>query len=124
MVSKIVMETSKNLLGQYLNRNEDDASTVLSLNELEPIFDSYKELNSPSLRNRVYMFKYLWRFGVMDGIMKLRGFSNWPYIQKNMFLGQGNNFEKVFIFKMSEIGSGSGVDLVRRMQPGGDLEHA
>ena len=58
-VSKIVMETSKDLLGQYLIGNEDDPPSVLSLNELEPIFDSCKELNSPSLQNRVYTFKYL-----------------------------------------------------------------
>jgi hypothetical protein len=30
----------------------------------------------------------------------------------------------VFVFKMSEVGPGSGVYLVNRMQPGGDLEHA
>ena len=124
IVSKIVMETSKDLLGQYLTRNEDDPPTVLSLNELEPVFDSCKELNSPSLQNRVYTFKCLQRFGVMDGITKLRGLSNWAYIQRNMFSGQGDDSEKVFIFKMSEIGSSSGVDLVRRMQPHGDLEHA
>ena len=41
-----------------------------------------------------------------------------------MFPGQGDDSDKVFIFKMSKVGSGSGVDLVRRMQPGGDLEHA
>ena len=123
-VSKIVMEVSKDLLGEYLIRDENDPPTVLSLNKLEPVFDSCKELNSPSLRNRVYTFKYLRRFGVMDGITKLRGLSNWAYIQRNMFPGQGDDFDKVFIFKMSEVGPGSGVDLVRRMQPNGDLEHA
>ena len=41
-----------------------------------------------------------------------------------MFSGQGNDSEKVFIFKMSEIGSGSRIDLVRQMQLGRDLEHA
>ena len=60
----------------------------------------------------------------MDGITKLRGLSNWAYIQRNMFPGQGDDFDKVFIFKMSEVGPSSGVDLVRQMQPGGDLEHA
>jgi hypothetical protein len=30
----------------------------------------------------------------------------------------------VFVFKMSEVGPGSGVHLVNRMQPGGDLKHA
>ena len=118
------METSKDLLRQYLIRNEVDPPTVLSLNELEHVFDSCKELNSPNLQNKVYMFKYLQRFDVMDGITKLRGLSNWVYIQRNMFPGQGNDSEKVFIFKMSEIGSGSGVDLVRWMQLSGDLEHA
>ena len=123
-VSKIVMEASKDLLGEYLIRDENDPPTVLSLNELEPVFDSCKELNSPSLQNRVYTFKYLRRFGVMDGITKLQGLSNWAYIQRNMFPGQGDDSDKVFIFKMSEVGPGSGVDLVRRMQPGEDLEHA
>ena len=41
-----------------------------------------------------------------------------------MFSGQGDDSKKVFIFKMSEISSGSRVDLVRRMQPGGGLKHA
>ena len=48
-VSKIVMEASKDLLGEYLIRDENDPPTVLSLNELELVFDSCKELNSPSL---------------------------------------------------------------------------
>ena len=56
-VSKIVMEASKDLPGEYLIRDENDPPTVLSLNKLEPVFDSCKELNSPSLRNRVYTFK-------------------------------------------------------------------
>ena len=123
-VNKIVMETSKDLVGEYLIRDENDPSTILSLNELEPVFNSCKELNSPSLRNRVYTFKYLQRFDVMDGITKLRGLSNWAYIQKNIFPGQGDDSDKVFIFKMSEVGPRSGMDLVWRMQPGGDLEHA
>ena len=49
MVSKIVMEASKDLLCKYLICNKDDLPIVLSLNKLEPIFDSCKELNSPSL---------------------------------------------------------------------------
>ena len=60
----------------------------------------------------------------MDGIAKLRGVSTWAYVQRNQFPGQGDDTDKVFVFKMSEVGPGSGVDLVKRMQPGGDLEHA
>ena len=123
-ISKIVLETSKDVLGNVLLREEDDPHTLLSLEQLEPIFQCCKELNSPNLKNRVYTFKYLRRYGVLDGITKLRGLSNWAYVQRNMFPGQGDDSDKVFIFKMSEVGPGSGVDLVRRMQPSGDLEHS
>lgn len=60
----------------------------------------------------------------MDSITKLRGTSTWAFIQENKFPGQGSDMDKVFVFKMSEVGPGSGVDLVKRMQPGGDLQDA
>lgn len=58
----------------------------------------------------------------MDGIAKLRGISTWPFVQTSRFPGQGDLNDKVYVFKMSEVGRASGVDLVRRMQPGQDLE--
>ena len=122
--NKIVMEANKDLLGEYLLRNEDDPPRVLSVEELEPVPDCCKELHSPSLKNKVTTFKYMRRLCIMDGITKLRGLSNWAYIQRNMFPSQGDESDMVFIFKMSEIGPGSVVDLVRRMKPGGNLEHA
>ena len=39
-----------------------------------------------------------------------------------MLLGQGSDSNKVVLFKKSKVGLGSGVDLVRWMQPGGDLQ--
>ena len=51
--------------------------------------------------------------------MLLRGVSTWAYIQRNQFPGQGDEKDKMFVFKMSEVGPGSRVDLVRWMQPGG-----
>ena len=118
-VNKIVIEASKDLLGEYLIRDENDPSTVLSLNELEPVFDSCKELNSPSLQNRVYTFN------TCEGLALWTALPSFgAYIQRNMFSGQGDDSDKVFIFKMSEVGRGSGVDLVWRMQLSGDLEHA
>jgi hypothetical protein len=60
----------------------------------------------------------------MDSITKLCGISLWAFVQENKFQGQGADLDKVFVFKMSEVGSGSGVDLVKRMQPGEDLENA
>ena len=70
------------------------------------------------------MFKYLWKFGVMDGITKLRELSNWAFIQQNMFLSQSDDSNKVFIFKISEVGPSNGVDLVIQMQLGGNLKYA
>ena len=41
-----------------------------------------------------------------------------------MFPSQGSKSDKVFVFKMSEMGLGSGIDLVKWMQLGNDLEDA
>jgi hypothetical protein len=64
------------------------------------------------------------RFGVMDNITKLRGASNWRFVQQNKYLGQGADMDKVFVFKMSEVEPGSEVDIVKRMQSGGDMENS
>ena len=60
----------------------------------------------------------------MDSITKLCGISLWAFVQDNKFQGQGADFDKLFVFKMSEVGPGSGIDLVKRMQPDKDLENA
>ena len=121
--SAVVLEASKELLGEFLLRSEDERPKTLSLEDLVPVLDRFKDMGSPSIRNKVVTFRYLRRYGVMDSITKLRGLSNWAFVQKNMFPGQGEDSDKVFIFKMSEMGPGSGVDLVKRMQTGGDLEN-
>jgi hypothetical protein len=81
-------------------------------------------MSSPSIKNNMTTLRYLRRFGVIDSITILRGCSHWPYVQKNMFLGQGSDFDKVFLFKILEVGLGSNVDLVKLMQLGGDLQDA
>ncbi len=122
--SAIVLEASKEFVGEMLVAPEGAQQQTLGMEQLLPLFDRCKHLTSPSVRNRVSGFKYMRRFGVMDSITKLRGSSNWPYVQENKFPGQGSDTDKVFVFKMSELGPGSGVDLVKRMQPGGDLENS
>lgn len=59
----------------------------------------------------------------MDSIATLRGCSKWEYVQESKFRSQRATGEKVFIFKMTEKGPRLGVDLVKRMQPAGDLEY-
>ena len=122
--SAVVLEASKVLIGSYLLQPDDAPPKKLSLEELIPVFDRCKDMASPNIRNKVMSFRFLRRYGVMDSITKLRGISLWSFVQENKFPGQGTDLDKVFVFKMSEVGPGSGVDLVKRMQPGEDLENA
>jgi hypothetical protein len=110
------MEATKELLGELLLRPEGVPAKTFTFEELVPVLDKCRYMNSPSIKNDVTSFRYIRRYGVMDGITMLRGCSNWPYVQENLFLGQGSDSDKVFVFKMSEVGLGSDVDLVKRMQ--------
>jgi hypothetical protein len=57
----------------------------------------------------------------MDSILLLKLKNPYDYIQEGYFLGQMARLT-VFLFKMSFHGSTSGVDLVKHMQLGGDLQ--
>ena len=122
--SAIVLEASKDLLGDLLLCPVDAPHTTFTFNELVPVLDTCKHMSSPSICNKVSTFRYFCQFVIMDSITKLRGSSKWAFVQESKFPGQGSDFDKVFVFKMCEVGPGSGVDLVKRMQPGGDLENA
>jgi hypothetical protein len=54
--------------------------------------------------------------------MAMKTYTTIDYIHANVFPGQGK--DKVYVFKMLEDEPRSGVDLIKRMQPGGDLENA
>jgi hypothetical protein len=71
MHNKIVLETNKNIVGEFLFSGNNDTHRLLSLKELKPMFESCRELNSPNVHLKVTSFKYLQRFDVMDGIVKL-----------------------------------------------------
>ena len=85
----------------------------MEFNDLVPVLDKCKYITSPNIRNEVSSFKNFRKFGVIDSITKLRGASKWAFVQESKFPGQGTEKDKVFVFKMSEIGPGSGVDLVK-----------
>jgi hypothetical protein len=124
MNSAIVMEATKELLGELLLAPQGVPAKTMTFEELVLVLDKYKYMTSSSVKNNVTTFRYLQRFGVMDSITMLRGCRNWPYVQKNMFPGQGSDSDKVFLFKISKVGPGNGMDLVKQMQPGGDLQDA
>ena len=118
------MEASKELVSDLLINPEGAVVQKFNLEELVPVLEKCKYMSSPSIKNNVTAFKFIQRFGVIDGIAMLRGCSHWAYMQENKFSRQGSDSDKVFVFKMSKVGFGSGVHLVRRMQNGGDLEDA
>jgi hypothetical protein len=54
--------------------------------------------------------------------MALKDHSGFKYVHGSRFPGQFK--DKIFVFKMSVDLPGSGVDLVKRMQVGGDMENS
>ena len=85
--SSIVMEATKELLGEFLFRPEGDSSRDMEFNDLVPILDKCKYIMSPNIRNEVSSFKHFRKFGIIDSITKLRGASNWAFVQESKFLG-------------------------------------
>ncbi len=59
--------------------------------------------------------------GSFDSIVMLKSLSPYDYIQDICFPGQHFS-QKIYLFKMLVEGDGYGVDLIKRMQLGGDLE--
>ena len=122
--SAIIMDATKELLGDLLLCSDGELPKTLDLSELMPELDKCKYFSSRSIQKEVTSFKHLRRFGVIDSITKLRGSSTWAFVQESKFPSQGTDTNKVFVFKMSEVEPSSGVDLVKCMQVGGDLEDA
>lgn len=62
--------------------------------------------------------------GEIEAIIKLKNSLLYDYFQSVVFPGQleFSSFNRCHVFKMSTQGPGSGVDLVNKMRPGGELE--
>ena len=89
---------------------------------MEEVMDCFQMLSSPNIRNVISSFRSNNRRGVIDNIMTMKRESKFEFIHDSVFPGQAK--EKVYVFKMLTEGPGSGVDLIRRMQVGGDLQNA
>ena len=120
--SAIVMETTKELVGELMIDLKGAPARKYDLEELVPILNKCKYMIFPSINNNVTTFKYIQRFGIMDGIAIFRGYSHWAYVMENKFSRQGLDWDKVFVFKMSKVRPGSRVHLVKQMQFRGDLK--
>ena len=78
--SSIVMEATKELLGEFLLRPDGDSSRVMDLTDLVPVLDKCKFITSPNIGNEVSSFKHFRKFGIIDSITKLRGASKWAFV--------------------------------------------
>ena len=117
----IVMAASKKFFADWL-LCPTPGHAHLQGASLDNIIDKFSNLSSPNIQNFVSGCK---RFvcggmGPINSIMALKDYSNLKYIHENKFPGQSK--DKVFVFKMSIDRPGSGFNLVKRMQPGGDLQ--
>jgi hypothetical protein len=119
--SAIGMAIGKELLLKGL-LVEHGEGRKLTEDELAQVFDKWAKLGSRSLRNLIFEARrFCGQGGYIDNILKLKKSSTYDYIHDSVLHGQGD--ELVYLFKMSTCGQGSGVSLVRRMQPGGDLQN-
>ena len=74
--STIVMEASKELVSELLINPNGAAVQKFDLEELVSVLEKCKYISSPSIKNDVTAFRFIRRFGVMDGIATLRGCSH------------------------------------------------
>jgi hypothetical protein len=74
--SAIVMEASKELMGELLTNPEGAPVRKYDLEELVHVLEKCKYMSSQSIKNDVTAIRYIQRFGVIDGIAMLRGCSH------------------------------------------------
>ena len=105
--------------------DESSEGTKLTEEDLAQVFEKWSALSTLCVNNMIKDARmHCGQGGYIDNILKLKKASTYDYIQDSRFPGQGGSGDIVYLFKMSMLGAGSGVDLVRRMQLGGDLELA
>ena len=119
--SSFAMAASKEFLAKHLLCLEQCDATI-TMEDMKTVMEKYANLASPNIKNAISNFKHVERTNPMDGIRHMRGCTTWLFVQRNIFPGQGADDDKVFVFKMSKVGPASSVDLVTRIQLGGDLQ--
>jgi hypothetical protein len=119
--SAIVLAASKEFLDGYYFHSGPGPKKILWHKALEDVLDKFEILSSPNLRNIISSSRNNGKGGFFNSIMSMIRHSIIEHIHSNVFPGQKK--EKVYVFKMLVERLGSNVDLIKRMQPGGDLEN-
>ena len=122
--SAISLAVGRELLMKGLVDENGDGKK-LNKDDLAQVFEKWSALSIPSVNNMIQDVRVLCgQGGYIDNILKLKKASTYDYIHDNQFPSQGGASNIVYLFKMSTVGADSGVDLVHRMQLGGDLQFA
>ena len=120
------MATNKKefLLDYLLKSSSNGDEHHLGGSSLEIVMDKFSPLASPNCRNFVSDSNRFVRsrMGTTDCIMAFKYHSGFKYVYDSRFPGQSE--DKVSVFKMSIDMSGSGVDFVKRVYVGGDMENS
>ena len=123
--SAIVLGVSKQFLANYLLKSPTiGEGHHLVGSSLKVVMDKFSPLTSPNCRNFVSGSKRFVRSGMetMDSIMTLEDHSIFEYIHDSRFPRQSK--DKVFIFKKSVDLPSNGVEFVKIMQVGEDMENS
>ena len=97
----------------------------LSEEDFAQRIQKWSSLSSPCMNNMIKHAQVLCgQGGYINNILKLKKASTYDYIHDSRFSGQRGASDIDYLFKMSIVGAGSSIDLVRRIQVGGDLEIA
>jgi hypothetical protein len=118
----ITLTARKEFLDGYLIHSGPKSKEMLWDKALEDNLEKFEILSSSNVRNMITSLRSGGKERAYDSIMIMKRYVTIEYIHGNVFPGQGR--EKVYVFKMLVDGPKSGVDLIKHMQPGGDLENA
>ena len=104
-----------------------ESSNSLSEDEQAEIWETLQVLSTPSrfmslLRSIRKLSDDDNGSGIFDILKRMQERVHFPFLQQYRFPGQGSATDFPFIFKMLVKGHGSGLDLLKRMRPGEDLE--
>jgi hypothetical protein len=120
-----VLAASKQFLADYLLKSPANVEGHhLVGSSLEVVMNKFSTFASPNYHNFVSGSKRFLRsgMGTMDSIMALKDHSVFKFVYGSRFPGQSK--DKVFVFKMSVDLPSSGVELVKRMQVGGNMKNS
>ena len=107
--SAIFLVVGKELLMKGLVDKSGEGKK-LSEEDFSQVIQKWCALSSPYMNNIIKHARVL--FGYIDNILKLKKASTYDYIHDSRFLGHWGASDIVYLFKMSTVGAGSGVDLV------------